>query len=332
MGLSRRRIADLLVQLGQLHADKADSDVRKDSGETAFFTRQLEFIISEVYRTEYPELRARDFIPLDSRVPSGALSFTWRLWDWRGMAKILSTYADDLPTVEILAAEKSQTIQSLGVGYTYTIQDVRSAQMANINLEVDKAEAARRAHEVAVDQIAAFGDVQTGLPGFLNNPNVPVISCPDPDVSGDWLNPATDPLRILKDLHAIVDSVRVTTKGVHAPDTMLLPLKHFDKLATTPMNQYQDKSILRAFLDSSPYIRGVDQWNKLDKADAAGTGPRVVCYTKNPRIVSLVIPQEFEQLPPQIKGLGFMIPCHSRIGGVTWRYPLAATYVDGVGT
>ena len=248
MRLARNQVAALLVQMGQLRADQVDQDVRNDSGETAFFTRQLEFIVAEVYRVEYPELRARDFIPLDSRVPSGAKSYTWRLWDWAGMAKILANFADDLPTVEILAAEKSQTIHSVGVGYTYSIQDVRSAQMAGVNIEVDKAEAARRAHENKIDALAAFGDSGTGLPGFLNNPNVPLISAPDSPIMGDWLNPAKDPLVILKELHAIVNSVRVTTKGVHAPDTMLLPTAHFDKLTTTPMNAYQDTTILQAFL------------------------------------------------------------------------------------
>lgn len=326
MKLSRYHVAGLLVQLG-LITDSADA--RNDAGETAAFQRQLEYVIAETYRVEYPDLRAKDFIPVDTRVPSGAESFVWRLWDYAGMAKIISNFADDLPTVEILGAEKAQGIKSVGVGYTYSIQDVRAAQLANLPLETEKADAARRAHENKIEKLAAFGDSAEGLPGFLNNPNVPILSPPG-DLNGAWLNPATNPKDILKDLHKLANSVRVATKGTHAPDTMLLPIEFFDHLSTLRLSDLTEVTVLQAFLKTSPYIKNVDQWVQLDKADALGTGPRVVVYQRNPRAVSLVIPQQFEQFPPQLQGLGFKIPCHSRIGGVVWRYPLSAAYADGL--
>lgn len=327
MRLSRNYMAALLVSMGQLHTDSVSADIRKDAGETATFTRALEYVITETYKVEYPDLRARDFIPINSRVPSGAQSFVWRLWDWAGMAKIISNHADDLPTVEIMAAEKAQGIVSVGIGYTYSIQDIRSAQLAGVALETEKAAAARRGHENKIELLAAFGDAATGLPGFLNHTNVPILSAPG-DIDGDWFNPALDPRSILADLHKIVSSVRTATLATHSPDTMLLPTSIYDYLTTLQLSQYSEVSVLQAFLRASPYVRNVDQWNLLDTADAAGTGPRIVVYEKNPRIVDLVIPQEFEQLPPQVKGLGFLVPCHSRIGGVCFKYPLAAVYVD----
>jgi hypothetical protein len=45
-------------------------------------------------------------------------------------------------------------------------------------------------------------------------------------------------------------------------------------------------------------------------------------------VVHLVIPQDFEQMPPQPKNLAFSVPTHGRIGGVTFHYPLAAAYMD----
>ena len=43
----------------------------------------------------------------------------------------------------------------------------------------------------------------------------------------------------------------------------------------------------------------------------------------------IIIPQEFEQLPPQPVNLSFKIPCHKRFGGVQIRFPRASTYMDG---
>ena len=46
-------------------------------------------------------------------------------------------------------------------------------------------------------------------------------------------------------------------------------------------------------------------------------------------VVTLEIPQEFEQFAPQVEGMEYQIPCHARIGGVAWYYPLAAVAADG---
>ena len=42
-----------------------------------------------------------------------------------------------------------------------------------------------------------------------------------------------------------------------------------------------------------------------------------------------VIPQEFEQLPPQMVNLMFKIPCHMRVGGIRVSYPKSIVALDG---
>ena len=55
----------------------------------------------------------------------------------------------------------------------------------------------------------------------------------------------------------------------------------------------------------------------------------MVAYQRDPMVLQLEIPQEFEQFPPQARGLSFVVPCHARIGGVHMHYPLAVAYMDG---
>ncbi len=38
-------------------------------------------------------------------------------------------------------------------------------------------------------------------------------------------------------------------------------------------------------------------------------------YEKDPEVVSLVIPQDFEQFPPEIDALRWLVYCHLRCGG-----------------
>ena len=45
--------------------------------------------------------------------------------------------------------------------------------------------------------------------------------------------------------------------------------------------------------------------------------------------MQLVVPMEFEQLPPQVVNMTFKIPCHIRVGGIRVSYPLSIRYLDG---
>lgn len=314
------------IDHGWLQAEMARRAVRLDAGETAALARQLEFIYAKTYDVRYAELKARRFIPVDTSVDPGAEFYTYRQWDMMGMAQIIANYADDLPRVDTLAKEYPAPIKSLGASYGYSIQDLRRSAMAGSQLDARRAKAARRAHEQAVDEIAAFGNADAGLGGFTNNANVPLVA---PD-NAPWSSATA--LEILADLNKLSNSIVLTTLETFEPDTLLLDTASFQLINTLPMSTTgdADKTVLRFFLDNNPYISNVDQWTKLTDAGAAGV-TRLVCYKRDPEVVELVIPQEFEQFPPQARNLEFVIPTHNRIGGVSVRYPLAMAYMDGTG-
>lgn len=307
-------------------AGLAAMNFRADAGETAAFARQLEYVQAQTYEVKYLNHMARELIPVDGSVPSGAQSFVWYSWDWVGMAKIIANYADDLPKVQILGTEHIQGIKSLGDSYDYSIQDIRAAAMAGVPLDAAKAKTARRAMENKVENLAAKGDSAAGLPGFINNAAVPVLTATE--LVGGWDTAAS--ADILADLHLIANYVNTVTKGTHSATTLVLPTTRYNIVATKAYSAQVPDTILQVFLRSNPFIKEVRQWHFLDTADSAGTGPRVIAYEKNPEILQLVIPQEFEQFPPQAKNLAFDVPCHMRIGGVVIRYPMGLVYADDV--
>ena len=310
----------LLMQVGYF----AEGSVRTDADDTQFLARQLEFVRNQTFDIKFPELKARMLIPVDNSVDSADNTVTYRQWEMFGAAAVISNYADDSPRVDTLVREFTGRVVSLGDSYGFSIQDLRASAKTGAMLETRKANSARRAMEQTVDQIAAFGDTAHNLPGFLNFANVPVFTLPN----GDWTT--ATPQQIIQDLNEMVTSVRVVTKTVHAPDTMLLDTDHFDQLATTPIDPANgsNESILNVFLRNQPYIRNVDQWYRLDEANATQDGPRLMAYERNPDNMQLVIPQEFESFPPQARNLEFLINCHSRVGGIEWHYPLSAVYAD----
>ena len=61
-----------------------------DADESAFFARELERVKAQTYDVRYPNLRSRDFIPVDNSVGAGATEVTYRQFDRVGNAKIIA--------------------------------------------------------------------------------------------------------------------------------------------------------------------------------------------------------------------------------------------------
>jgi hypothetical protein len=300
---------------------------RLDAGETATVTRQLLYIKARTYDVKYPMFKARDFIPVSHEVPSGAETWAYWQWDMYGMAKIIANYATDFPRADVVKREFQKAIKSLGASYGYTLQDMRRvafmAPQGGGQLDVKRAAAARRAIEAAIDDIAAVGNPDANFDGFVNNANVPVFAAP----TGTWATATA--LQIIGDMNALVQKIITQTNQVEIPDTMLFPLAEFQIITQTPFSTLADRTVATWFLINNPYIQDLDQWHKLNNQNAGKNGGRIVCYRRDEEVVTLEIPQEFEQLQPDKEGAEWEIPCHARIGGVAFYYPLAACYMDG---
>lgn len=305
---------------------KADG-TRMDAGETATITRQLLYIKARTFDIKYPMFKARDFIPVSHEVPSGAETWAYWSWDMYGMAKVIANYATDFPRADVVKKEFSQQIKSLGSSYSYTVQDMRRvafmAPQGGGQLDVKRAASARRAIEAAIDDIASVGSPDSGFTGFVNNTNVPVFAAP----TGNWA--VATALQIIGDMNAMVQKVITQSNQVEIPDTVLFPIAEFQIITQTPFSTLADRTVATWFLINNPYIQDLDQWIKLNNQNAGHTGGRIVCYRRDEEVVTLEIPQEFEQFQPQMEGMEYQIPCHARIGGVAFYYPLAAVYMDG---
>lgn len=300
---------------------------RLDAGETATIARQLLYVKARTYDVKYPMFKARDFIPVSHDIPSGAETWSYFQWDMYGMAKIIANYATDFPRADVVKKEFTQAIKSLGSSYAYTVQDMRRiafmGQAGGGQIDTKRAGAARRTIEAAIDDIAAVGNADAGFSGLVNNANVPILAAP----VGTWATATA--LEIIGDLNALVQKVITQSNEVEQPDTLLLPTAEFGIITATPYSAFGDRTIATWFLNNTPYIRNADQWIKLNLANAGGTGGRLLAYRRDPEVLTLEIPQEFEQFQAQVEGMTYQVPCHARIGGVAIYYPLAMCYMDG---
>jgi hypothetical protein len=300
----------------------------KDAAESAFFERELEFVKSRTYDKVYPEFKARQFIPPDYSVPVGAKTVVYQQFDMVGVAKIISSYADDLPRADIKGQEFSSPVKTIGSSYAYNLDEIEAAMMAGTPLEQRKANAARFACEAELDRIASSGDANNNLQGLLGIANALAYTVAN-GASGSKPWSSKTNAEKLADLGGIVTYIREQTKGAETPDTILLPEAQYADIAQAQLSSGVAETVLSFFLRTNPYIKQVFPWAKLTGA-GAGSTDRMVAYKRDPDKLGLVIPLEFEQRPAQERNLEMAVPCRMKTGGVLCYYPLSVAYGDGI--
>lgn len=305
-----------------------------DAAENMFFLRELEFISKRLYDVKYAVLKGRQFVPTDNEgVAPGHMSYTYRMWDFHGNAKPIADMSDDLPLVNLNGAEATQRLQPYGVAYSYSIEEIQAASLLNRPLEADRAIVAKKVLDQQLDKIAAVGDSDRGLKGFLNLSNTETYTPITKAAGGtSWVdsngNLVATPDEVLRDLNGIKRQMVVDTKEVESPTRYLLPTAQYQVIANTPRSSVSDTTILEFFKGNNPEIE-VFSWERLTGAGTNGAD-LMVAYDPSVEKVKLLMALEFTQLPPQPKNFSWLINCWCKCGGVVSPYPKSISYASGV--
>lgn len=308
------------------------SQFNMDAGESVFFARQLEYIRPKIYDVKRPPLSALAVFPIDTTVPEWANTVTYRMFDATGIAKIIASYADDLPMVGINGKEFSSPVHSLGDAYGWSTAEIRAAAATGVPLKSSKAVMAKRGHDIAVNKIAWFGDAEAGLPGFLSNTNIPVYTIPN-DGTGTsklWSTKTAD--QIIRDMTAMVNLVRTQSKDVHRATELWVSLDSWTIISTTVRGTVANPSadsILKVFQVNNPDVT-VRPILELGQVATYSNLNVIVAIENTLENLQLVLPMPFREYPPQANNLAFKVPCESRVGGVTIEYPFAMVIGSGI--
>lgn len=313
---------------------KRAQGVHLDAEGIGFFENQLQAIIAQVYETEYAELKAANgmLFPISNRADPADDTIAWFENDKVGQAKIVNSYADDFPNVEVKGKKNVSDLRRIGASYHYTWDELLKARKTGQPLETDRANATRRANDEEVERIAWFGDAEYNLPGLLTNPNIPTYT-----VLNDGTGSATEwttktPLQILRDMNTLVSDMVVLTKEIEIPDTLLLPTAQNELISNTVLSSatsITNKTIKQQFLDNQQYIKQIISVPKLAGAGTAGADVMIV-YKNDIRKLSLEIPEPYNQLTPQQTIMNFKVPVTSKCGGMLVYKPLSIAIGEGI--
>lgn len=301
-----------------------------DAGESAFFARELEHVKTRSYDTKYKQLKYASLIPVSTEANTGAEEITFQRFTKVGFAKIIADYSNDLPRVDVYGEEVTNKVKPIGDAFGYSIQEIRRSRMAGKGLETRKANSARRAQEEKHNSIAWSGDSDYNLQGFIDYPGITEYTVPD-GTGGTTPWSAKTPDEIIADLSGIVTAIIDSTNGREAPDTMIMPIDQYEYIANLRMTGDSERTVMKFFLENNPHIKTIDWVVELKGAGSSDdSNDRFMVYTKSPEHLTYEMPQTIEQFAPQLKGLEYVIPVHSRSGGVIVYYPLSVAYGDGI--
>ncbi len=308
-----------------------DTGMRLDDLGTAFFKRELELLKAQQFDVLYADLPARSLFPVNNEGGFGITNITYQSFDMAGKAAIINGGARDLPRADAGGREISTPVRELGISYGWNVKEIAAAARSGRSIDSQRANAANRAIEELVNEIAFNGNAEHGLPGFLSNTDIPTGNATN--IGGgvtEWASKT--PTQIYDDCVELLKSIFVNSKMREKADTLLLPVTQWSILMETRMADGTDTTIGQYLIMNSPYLSTIDDIVPVNELAGAGTGGAdiMVAYTRRPDKLQLEIPAEMQFLPAQEQGLEMIVPGWLSIGGVVVYYPMSAAKLEGI--
>lgn len=304
-----------------------DADMQfNDAGAgIAFYLSQLSVLDPKIYETKYQNIMFEEFIPVDSSDPEWVDSVTYISYDAVTMGKFIGANAKDLPSVSQKATKSTIPVFYGGIQYDWSLDELRKSVAMRMPLDVVGARMAVRGYKEHKQKIAYFGDDARGITGLFNNANVPE--------SAGTIDFSTATGQEMVDfMNDILNEVYEGTAQVHVPNVLLVPQNVWKYLTSTRMDSGTDTTVLQFFLlNNMSKSLGVNLVVKpvyqLNDYGTNSTG-RFMAYELNSDNLVMKSPMPLRALAPQAQGLGVMVPCEYKFGGVEFRYPMCAYYMD----
>ncbi len=300
-----------------------------------FLLSQVTSIESEVYAIRYADIQYPRLVPVDTSAYPWAKTVTYFTYDHVGQADWMNGDASDMPFAELSRSKYETTVESAKIGYRYSLEEVNQAMMIpGMNLNADKAAAAKRAADELVERVVISGDSRKGFLGLVNQTVVPQVAVPN-GASGSPLWANKTPAEILADVNNALVGAWSASNQVELHDTVLLPVAQYGTIAAMPRSATSDTTVMTYLQANNVYssttgqpltIRTVRQ---LAGAGAGGTN-RMITYRRDPQVLKFHMPMPHQFFPPQQRMLEFIIPGMMRLGGLDVRLPRGMSYNDGI--
>lgn len=300
-----------------LRNDNTLANALTPQGGGAYFARELEHVLTEVLRTPRAPMSGFALFPVRLDLPEGAKTYTQRIQDSYGKARVGGSYGDDPPTSDVTRAEYPMNIEPIFTGWEYTIADMAASMMTGVNLPSDRAEAALESDQQQHNDIMFQGMPEVGLLGFHTHPSIPrVVTTARPTTPVGW-----EAL-----INGAVGRIRARTKTRGTGFTVMLPTSIYQIVSEENRGNGTDTTVMEYLLRNNKHIVSIVEVFEQAEAGVGGSDlisvapltPKHLEYRGNP----------WRPLPVQQRNYTFRVPCLSRSGGMHVKMPIFMEHTE----
>jgi hypothetical protein len=315
--MNTQAIADSVARLDMFRAD----------AQMGIFAKQLvTATFRELFRFEFPETKWMNggLIPISTSLNEGAKEYSFVEMEHTGRARIVADAATDIPLADVNGRNNLRNIKTVAVGVTYSRQDVRTARMQGLfDIASEKAGSAREAMDRTLNDLIREGDAAAGLNGVVNQPGIIIQNA----VTGNWQTASA--AQIVADVTAAINAVINQSSGVEVPNTVVMDVGSYTRISTLQNSTASDITVLEYLRRAFPMIQRWD-WEPGMATVSAGGGPSMLAYRNDATRMRAVFPMMMQAVPPEQKGLSFVLSFETRFGGVMTPKPRSVLRLDGV--
>lgn len=283
---------------------------------------------TEAYKADYEDIVFQDLFPIVNLNDRTATSFGYYYVTEAGKAQ-LANPDGSIAWVDSFVGMKQAPLHDGNVGYKYTLKELERVGKLGTSLDSLKVETAIQATLSLAQQIAFYGDDSRGIVGFFNNPDVPSVSPKAGSGGNTWA--LKTPKEILADINYLFATAYATTKQQEFKanskiNRLILPTDKWSYIATTPLNDTSNTTILEYIVNKSAFITAKE--NVISSAQIATDTMRI--YQKDKKKLSFYWGHTVNFKAPQADDLMFKVPADFSIGGLALRKPLSCWDMEGI--
>ncbi|HEX5038506.1 MAG TPA: major capsid family protein [Candidatus Limnocylindria bacterium] len=254
------------------------------------FPREFEFVRSRILEEKRQPLTAMAHLPIDSSVPLGARTHTWRRALGAGEAQIYRG-GTEFPRARVTRAEEQFGVVHVVCAVDTNFFDTLTTNFAGLRQYQEELRLARRLVEERLNRIAWFGDAASKVYGALTHPALAkmVLSTPFTD--------ASDPEEVALALADFVATPMLRSAGTFSSNALLVSPKIDHHIRTRPTTLAMNMFVRDLFL--------AGQRGRIEEIEVApeleGIGPNgedgMLAYRKDLDTMGHVVVQTPTPLP-----------------------------------
>jgi hypothetical protein len=294
----------------------------------AFVIGQLTYLEAEAIRKWYTPMRYKDILSdgkgedcIDYSAGAGAKAVDYLAVQAAGIGRRISPAGTDLPLVEQAYEKHTIGVAPGGIGYSYTVEDLRTAAILKQALPSIQQEDAVESYYRHMNNVALTGETASNFKGLYNNASATAAT----RASGAVWDSAT-PDTIVSDILGAAGAFESATQGNEVVKKIIFPITSYEKLLT-PRSTNSDTTIL-SFIEK---VLNVTILKDTQLETLGGSSSkRVVFVAPRKQNMVLHIPLPIEFLAPQYDGYRIVVPGFYKYAGFELRRILTARYMDGV--